>query len=98
MRRRSRFISNQLVTLGVLMCLLGVSLEVAVLAKQGPPPPPVPVPCDSRCEWSQGNNYCGAVAPPCGVHNTYCQGNPYLPICTACLCSDPTLLGICDCW
>lgn len=100
MRRKSRFFSNQLVTLGVLMCLLGVSLEVVVLAKQGPPPPPpVTAPCDSQCEWSDAFGYCGSLPlPACGL-SKYCRGNPHAPTCSLCICvSPPGFPTQCDCW
>jgi len=101
MRRKSRFISNQLVTLGVLMCLLGVSLEVAVLAKQGPPPPPpVTVDCDPQCDGNAPNgDHCGKNAPRfCGSMTYTCRGIPYNPHCTYCLCVTDLIVSTeCNC-
>lgn len=85
MRRKSRFFSNQLVTLGVLMCLLGVSLEVSVFAS--PQQQPGVNGCPDPCPFADALGFCGAVPPPdCGNMNRYCWGNPNAPVCFVCLC------------
>ncbi len=98
MRRKSRFFSNQLVTLGILMCLLGVSLEVSTFAS---PPFQGVGGCPPQCPWQDANGFCGSDPPPdCGNMNNYCRGNPNLFVCNQCLCvsqpgEDP---DDCFCW
>lgn len=89
MSRKLSFVANQLVTLGVLLCLLGVSLEVSIFARpqEGEPGGGSVGGCPPQCEFSDAVGYCGLNPPPlCGTMNGYCYGRPSSTTCNLCFC------------